>query len=171
MTTDAAPRMPIAAPLAGAVSYAPVVLVALGVSLLTVSAKMQIPLWPVPMTMQTYVILVIAMAYGTRLGVATVMAYLIAGAINSQFFAATLAARTEYAPVALRNQVFVWIEALKITAGSAGTAVAGALTDLGRFAPLLAASAVIGAAVTVAVVDARRRPAVHRVERLDYQES
>jgi len=81
--------MPIAAPLAGAVSYAPVVLVALGVSLLTVSAKMQIPLWPVPMTMQTYVILVIAMAYGTRLGVATVMAYLIAGAIGLPVFAGT----------------------------------------------------------------------------------
>lgn len=47
-----------------------VALTAVGVSLLTLSAKTQIPAWPVPMTMQSYVVLVIGMAYGTRLGVA-----------------------------------------------------------------------------------------------------
>jgi biotin transport system substrate-specific component len=65
------------------------VLAAVGVCLLTLSAKMQIPSWPVPMTMQTYVILVIGMAYGTRLGVATVLAYLAAGAAGLPVFAGT----------------------------------------------------------------------------------
>src|SRR5438105_6246866 len=82
-------RLPITAPLLAQGMHAGAMLVATGVLLLTLSAKIQIPLWPVPMTMQTYVILVIAMAYGTRLGVATVMAYLIAGAIGLPVFAGT----------------------------------------------------------------------------------
>lgn len=65
------------------------VLAAVGVCLLTISARVQIPSWPVPMTMQTYVILVIGMAYGTRLGVATVLAYLAAGAAGLPVFAGT----------------------------------------------------------------------------------
>jgi biotin transport system substrate-specific component len=89
MNLIAAARMPITAPLAGSSVYAPIVLVVVGVLLLTVSAKLQIPLWPVPMTMQTYVILVVAMAYGTRLGVATVVAYLLAGAVGLPVFAGT----------------------------------------------------------------------------------
>jgi biotin transport system substrate-specific component len=89
MNAATAARMPITAPWAGSSVYAPRVLVVVGVLLLTVSAKLQIPLWPVPMTMQTYVILVIAMAYGTRLGVATVFAYLLAGALGLPVFAGT----------------------------------------------------------------------------------
>ena len=64
-------------------------LVALGACLLTLSAKTQVPAWPVPMTMQTYVVLVIGMAYGTRLAVATVLAYLVAGALGLPVFAGT----------------------------------------------------------------------------------
>jgi len=85
----AATQEPITAPVATATSYAPVALVAAGVLLLWLSAKLQIPLWPVPMTMQTYVVLVIAMAYGTRLGVATVAGYLLAGALGAPVFAGT----------------------------------------------------------------------------------
>ena len=80
---------PITAPVATSASYAPVALVGLGVLLLTLSAKLQIPLWPVPMTMQTYVVLVIAMAYGTRLGIATLAGYLLAGALGAPVFAGT----------------------------------------------------------------------------------
>jgi biotin transport system substrate-specific component len=60
-----------------------------GVLLLTLSAKMQIPWQPVPMTMQTYVILVVAMSYGTRLAVATIVAYLAVGALGAPVFAGT----------------------------------------------------------------------------------
>ncbi|HET8585321.1 MAG TPA: biotin transporter BioY [Casimicrobiaceae bacterium] len=64
-------------------------LAALGVCLLALSAKTQVPAWPVPMTMQTYVVLVIGMAYGTRLAVTTVLAYLVAGALGLPVFAGT----------------------------------------------------------------------------------
>lgn len=53
------------------------------------------------------------------------VAYFVAGCINAYFFAATLAARTEYAPAQGKGQVYLWVGALKIAAGSAGTAVAG----------------------------------------------
>ena len=64
-------------------------LLVFGFCLLTLSAKIQVPFWPVPMTMQTFVVLVIGMAYGWRLGGATVLAYLIAGASGLPVFAGT----------------------------------------------------------------------------------
>jgi biotin transport system substrate-specific component len=60
-----------------------------GTLLLAASAKLQIPFWPVPMTMQTYVVLVLAMAYGWRLGTATMVLYLLEGAIGLPVFAGT----------------------------------------------------------------------------------
>lgn len=64
-------------------------LAAVGVLLLTLSARVQVPFWPVPMTMQTYVVLVLSAAYGSRLGTATVLAYLAAGALGLPVFAGT----------------------------------------------------------------------------------
>ncbi len=63
------------------------VLALLGAAALTVSAKVQVPMYPVPMTLQTYVIMVIAMAYGWRLGAATVGLYLLQGALGLPVFA------------------------------------------------------------------------------------
>lgn len=60
-----------------------------GVCLLTLSAKIQVPFWPVPMTMQTLVVIVLGMAYGSRLALATVCAYLLAGAAGLPVFAGT----------------------------------------------------------------------------------
>ncbi len=60
-----------------------------GTLALTVSAKTQIPFWPIPMTMQTFVVLVIGMAYGSRLGVVTVALYLLEGALGLPVFAGT----------------------------------------------------------------------------------
>jgi hypothetical protein len=82
-----------------------------------------------------------------------VAAYSFAGVLNSYFFAATLAARSEYAPAAARGQVFIWIGALKITAGSAGTALAGAIIAPTIDLPLLLASGLIVATVLVSVLD------------------
>jgi biotin transport system substrate-specific component len=65
-----------------------VVLAILGTALLTISAKIQVPFYPVPMTMQTFVVLVIGMAYGWRLGGATVLLYLAEGAAGLPVFAA-----------------------------------------------------------------------------------
>jgi len=64
-----------------------VVLVALGTALMTLSAKVNLPLPYVPMTLQTLVVLMIGAAYGWRLGCATMFAYLAEGAIGMPVFA------------------------------------------------------------------------------------
>ena len=64
-----------------------VILIALGTALLTLSAKVNLPLPYVPMTLQTLVVLMIGAAYGARLGAATVTAYLAMGAIGWPVFA------------------------------------------------------------------------------------
>jgi len=64
-------------------------LVLIGSLLLAVSSKIQVPFWPVPMTMQTFVVLVIGMAFGPRLGLATVGLYLVEGAFGLPVFAGT----------------------------------------------------------------------------------
>lgn len=64
-----------------------VILIALGTALLTLSAKVNLPLPYVPMTLQTLVVLMIGAAYGWRLGSLTVMAYLAEGAIGLPVFA------------------------------------------------------------------------------------
>lgn len=60
-----------------------------GSALLAVSAKVQVPLVPVPQTMQTFVVLVIGMAGGWRLGGLTLLFYLAEGAIGLPVFAGT----------------------------------------------------------------------------------
>ncbi|WP_258068493.1 MFS transporter [Arthrobacter sp. N199823] len=82
-----------------------------------------------------------------------VAAYCFVGVLNSYFFAATLAARSEYAPAVARGQVFMWVGALKITAGSAGTALAGAIIAPAIDLPLFLASGLIAAAVFVSILD------------------
>jgi len=63
------------------------ILIGLGTALLTLSAKVSLPLPYVPMTLQTLVVLMIGAAYGWRLGSATVIAYLAEGAIGLPVFA------------------------------------------------------------------------------------
>lgn len=64
-----------------------VLFVAVGTALLTLSAKINVPLPYVPMTMQSFVVLLIGAAYGWRLGVATILAYLAEGAMGLPVFA------------------------------------------------------------------------------------
>src|SRR3954451_20090938 len=64
-----------------------VILVASGTGLLTLSAKINLPLPYVPMTLQTFVVLMIGAAYGWRLGTVTILAYLAEGAIGLPVFA------------------------------------------------------------------------------------
>jgi biotin transport system substrate-specific component len=63
--------------------------VILGSLLLWASAKVQVPFWPVPMTLQTYVVLTLGALLGWRLGAATVAAYLVEGAFGLPVFAGT----------------------------------------------------------------------------------
>ena len=64
-------------------------IVVLGTLLLTASAKIQVPFWPVPMTMQTFVVLFLGAALGPRLGALTVLLYLAQGAVGLPVFAGT----------------------------------------------------------------------------------
>ncbi|MEU1476713.1 hypothetical protein [Streptomyces sp. NPDC005760] len=84
-----------------------------------------------------------------------VAAYALTGVVNAYFFAATLAARTEYAPPEARGQVFIWVAALKITSASAGTALAGALAGANARLPLFLALGAVTAAVTSAALESR----------------
>ena len=59
----------------------------LGSILITISAKIKIPFYPVPMTMQTFVILFIGIIFGYKMGLATVMLYLFEGIIGLPVFA------------------------------------------------------------------------------------
>ncbi len=65
-----------------------ITLILFGSILLAISAKVQVPFWPVPMTMQTFVIFLIGMTYSIRLSFATVAFYLFQGAIGLPVFAA-----------------------------------------------------------------------------------
>ncbi|WP_144378830.1 biotin transporter BioY [Mesorhizobium amorphae] len=60
-----------------------------GSLLLWASAKVQLPFYPVPLTMQTFAVLAIGAALGWRLGLATVLLYLAEGAAGLPVFAGT----------------------------------------------------------------------------------
>jgi biotin transport system substrate-specific component len=62
------------------------VLVLAGSVLLAASAHAKVPFWPVPMTMQTLVVLILGAGYGWRLGAATLIAYLVEGAAGLPVF-------------------------------------------------------------------------------------
>ena len=62
-------------------------LVIAGSLLLAAAAHVKVPFWPVPMTMQTFVVLMIGATYGRNLALATVAAYLVEGAVGLPFFA------------------------------------------------------------------------------------
>jgi biotin transport system substrate-specific component len=66
-----------------------VVLAVAGTALLTISAKIQVPFYPVPLTLTTFVVLALGMAYGWRLGTATLVLYLAEGAVGLPVFAGT----------------------------------------------------------------------------------
>ena len=57
-----------------------------GSILLTISAKIKIPFYPVPMTMQTFVVIFLGLAFGSKLATATVGLYLIEGLIGLPVF-------------------------------------------------------------------------------------
>jgi biotin transport system substrate-specific component len=66
-----------------------VLLVAAGTALLTLSAKVIVPFYPVNMTLQTFAVLLIGAVYGPRLGVLTVLAYFAEGLAGLPVFTST----------------------------------------------------------------------------------
>ena len=58
----------------------------LGTILLTISAKIKIPFYPVPMTMQTFVVLFLGISFGYKIGVLTILLYLLEGIVGLPVF-------------------------------------------------------------------------------------
>ena len=63
-----------------------ILVIFLGSVLLTISSKIKIPFYPVPMTMQTFVVLFLGMSFGYKIGLATVGLYLIEGIVGLPVF-------------------------------------------------------------------------------------
>jgi biotin transport system substrate-specific component len=61
--------------------------VALGTLALAISSQIAVPMFPVPITMQTFVVTMIGALYGWRLGFITVAAWLVEGAVGMPVFA------------------------------------------------------------------------------------
>jgi biotin transport system substrate-specific component len=59
----------------------------LGTLLITICAKINVPVWPVPVTLQGFAIAALSAAFGLRIGVATVALYLLEGAFGLPVFA------------------------------------------------------------------------------------
>jgi biotin transport system substrate-specific component len=64
-----------------------IAIVLFGTLFLAICAKIQVPVWPVPVTLQGFAVAVIAAAFGLRIGVATVALYLAEGAAGLPVFA------------------------------------------------------------------------------------
>ena len=62
------------------------VIIILGSVLLTLSAKIKIPFYPVPMTMQTFVVLFLGISLGYKMAVSTVFVYLLEGLLGIPVF-------------------------------------------------------------------------------------
>lgn len=66
-------------------------LVVLGIAVLAAAAKIKVPMWPVPITMGTFAVLTVGAAYGARLGLVTILGYMIVGALGFDVFAGSSA--------------------------------------------------------------------------------
>lgn len=66
-------------------------LVVSGVLFLAVAAKVTVPMVPVPMTLSTFAVLTMGAAYGARLGLVTILAYLLVGMLGFDVFAGSSA--------------------------------------------------------------------------------
>jgi biotin transport system substrate-specific component len=124
-----------------------------GSLLIAVSARIQVPMWPVPMTMQSLAVLLIAMAGGARVGVAAVGLYLAQGAMGSPVFAGGGGVAHLVGPTAGYLWSFLAVAGIAGTmadrgmtrslAGAAATAVAGSIVIYAVGATWLAA--IVGA--------------------------
>ena len=68
-------------------TYLNILLVLAGTLLLAISSKVQVPFWPIPMTMQTFVVFLIGATYSVRLSFVTLLVYLFEGALGLPVFA------------------------------------------------------------------------------------
>ena len=62
------------------------VIIFLGSIILTVSAKIKIPFYPIPMTMQTFIVLFLGVSFGYKIALASVSLYLLEGILGLPVF-------------------------------------------------------------------------------------
>ena len=99
---------------------------------IAVAAQVNVPMYPVPMTLQTLAIMLVGLTFGSRLGAFTVVAYLVEGAIGLPVFANAMNGAAFFGPTAGFLVGFVglaWLVGFAAEKGLAkgvlGTAVAG----------------------------------------------
>lgn len=74
-----------------------ILLIVSGIFLLALSARVQVPFWPVPMTLQTLTVLALGLTLGTRRGLSVVAGYLAVGAAGMPVFAGAAAGLATFA--------------------------------------------------------------------------
>ena len=99
---------------------------------IAVAAQVNVPMYPVPMTLQTLAIMLVGLTFGSRLGALTVVAYLAEGAIGLPVFANAMNGAAFFGPTAGFLVGFVglaWLVGFAAEKGLAkgvlGTAAAG----------------------------------------------
>ena len=100
---------------------------------IAVAAHVQVPFWPVPMTLQTMAVMGIASLFGAQLGIAAMAAYLVEGALGLPVFAGGVGAQVLVGPTAGYLVGFV------VAAGLVGAARGGLM----RAAAILAGTVAI----------------------------
>lgn len=136
MSTVSLPLLPAARPTLVATMPRKAVAVLLGSAALAVSAQIQVPMWPVPVTGQTLVVLLLGFVLGPRLAASTVLAYLAEGAMGLPVFAG-LGAGAGHLVGPTAGYLWGFVLAAGLT---------GVLADRGwhRSAPLVATGMVLG---------------------------
>ncbi|WP_414473087.1 biotin transporter BioY [Microvirga sp. M2] len=112
-----------------------------GSLLIAISAQIKVPMWPVPMTMQTFAVLLVGFLYGSRLGAAAVALYLAEGALGLPVFTAGGGAAQFAGPTGGYLAGFLVAAALAGRFAEAGWSRSVPLTSIG----MLLGSAVITA--------------------------
>ena len=72
-----------------------------GSALITLCTQISLPLFPVPMTLQTFAVFLIGLTYGWRLGGVTVVIYLLEGALGLPVFSGGKPGNTVFTPLTM----------------------------------------------------------------------
>ena len=67
-------------------NFLTIILMLIGSILLAISAKVQVPFWPVPMTMQTFVVLFLGISFGYKIALGSIILYLLEGILGLPVF-------------------------------------------------------------------------------------
>lgn len=112
---------------------------------IAIAAQISVPMYPVPMTLQTLAILLVGLSFGSRLGALTVIAYLAEGAMGLPVFTNAMNGAAFFGPTAGFLVGFVglaWVAGFAVERGLAkgilGTAIAGIVASALLYIPGIA---------------------------------